>query len=201
MRSTLTTEASQLMVHTRVLVASIAIPHFSFSLLPFLLPHIPLPDFLAHLTTWMRSFFFLDIGLLAQPECLLGEETAAAERKLMRFLTSHGGFWSIVLALWAISVKLNASKSSTNTATEQTPTDHAVNASVWAYVLLHAVLVRSCFQTLHCIGISDGVSWAGHLQADPDTSCDAWIRLFVAPTIVLAVATVVFAPILGRRSL
>ena len=126
----------------------------------------------------------------------------------MRFLTSHGGFWSIVLALWAISVKLNASNSSTNTGTEQTPTDHAVNASVWAYVLLHAVLMRSCFQTLHCIGY-DGISslwavqsvhtvghshsslWAGHLQADPDTSCDARIVLFVVPPIILAVATVV----------
>eukprot|EP01043_Picozoa_sp_COSAG02_P067714 COSAG02_NODE_10978_length_1819_cov_1.963372_1_plen_571_part_01 len=202
MRSSLATEASQLTAVTRTLVASIAIPHFSFSLLPFLLPHIDLPDFLTHLTTWMRSFFFLDIGLLAQPECLLGEETPAAQRKLMRFLTSHGGFWSIVLALWAISVKLNASNPSTNTGTEQTPTDHAVNASVWAYVLLHAVLMRSCFQTLNCIGMHDGtLSWAGHLQADPDTSCDARIMLFVAPSIGLAVATVVLVPILGRRSL
>jgi hypothetical protein len=123
-----------------------------------LLPHINLPDFLTHLTTWLRSLFFLDIGLLAQPECLLGEDSPAAERKLTRFVTSHGGFLVIVLALWAISVKLEASNSSTNTETGQTPTDHAVNASVWAYVLLHAVLVRSCFQTLHCLGYDGTVS-------------------------------------------
>ena len=45
----------------------------------------------------LRSVVFLDWGLLARPECYVAKESTPAHKKLVRFLTSHGGVWSIIL--------------------------------------------------------------------------------------------------------
>ena len=189
-------EATQVATHIRAQLASIVFPHFSFSLLPLLLPNIQLPDFITWLATWLRSLVFLDWGLLARPECFVGDETPAAEKKLLRFLTSHGGFWLIVVALWLVGAF--GARRDHRPSQEQSAANHSVNASVWTFVLLHALLLRSCFETLHCVA-SDHVSesandvnlWTGHLQSDPDTACDPrMLPMSLLAAVGVAAATV-----------
>eukprot|EP01043_Picozoa_sp_COSAG02_P062626 COSAG02_NODE_8687_length_2479_cov_1.220168_1_plen_787_part_01 len=165
LRKTMKKQAAQMLTLIRAQLASIVLPHLSFSWLPLLLPNLHLPVFIVRLATWLRSIVFLDIGMLTQPDCFTDSSSASA-KKMLRFMASHGCFWLTMMVFAAVGFQ------ATSTGRNQSVADHAVNASVWMFVLMYAMLLSSCLETLHCVGV-DQTLWAGHLLADPDTTCDA----------------------------
>ena len=94
LRRAVGTEAVLVATHVRALLASVVLPHFSFSLLPFLLPNIDLPEFIAELASWLRSVVFLDWGLLVRPECFVSADTPAEGTFTLRHLA-----WRILAAV------------------------------------------------------------------------------------------------------
>jgi hypothetical protein len=186
LKRALATEAAHVARQVHALVASIVWPHISFSLLPLLLPNIRWPAFISRVAAWARSLAFLDAGQLTRPECFAAKSSSAAQKKLTRFCTSHGAFWILLL----LYVTYAAAKGRGTKTNRSTVWSRAVNASVWAFALLHAMLLRSCLNTLHCIdeGLTD--SHLGHLAAETAVNCDqrgSWLMFTVLVSITLAV--------------
>ena len=214
----LVANAAHLATKVHSLVLSIAWPHFTFSLLPLLLPNIQLPAEVTDLVAWVRGLAFFDFGMIARPECLVDDASIPADKKLLRLLASHVAFWSAIAAFFAVSLGLQVRRCwqrhrqpASTASVAQSPTSHAINASVWTFLLGHAVLLRSCLSALHCVAPSDttlpnffdlyrpfgddlGDDWTsaifhGHVQADPDAGCDermSWLAAVVSFTIVLS---------------
>eukprot|EP01052_Picozoa_sp_SAG31_P036071 SAG31_NODE_4446_length_3223_cov_12.388922_1_plen_716_part_10 len=177
LRRALTAKTAELAAQVHSLVASITLPHFTFSMLPLLAIHVQLPAFISNLVDWFHSFAFLDFGVISPPECLIKETASPAGKKLSRFLTAHGAFLALLVFLQLIRccACCKGRKSATPT---QTTSAHAVNASVFMFLLGHATLLRSSLGVLHCIGSGH----EGRLQSDPDVPCDlrsTWVVIAV----------------------
>ena len=56
-----------------------------------MLPSMHWPPIVLTISNWLHSLAFLDMGLLARPECFA--ELTPSGRKLLRFFVSHGAFW------------------------------------------------------------------------------------------------------------
>jgi hypothetical protein len=178
-RETVATVGRQSMVvvgrDTHTLVASVVWPHFTFSLLPLMLPHVHWPSFVTDAAKWFRSLAFLDIGVFANPECF-DAGADSAKKALTRLSLSHGGFWLVLVVFTLVRCVGKC------TAQRKVMSQRAVNATVFAFVLAHALLLRSCLGVLHCVPntanddaseqASDSSENVGRLQSDPDTACD-----------------------------
>jgi hypothetical protein len=200
MRGVLSAEASQLSTHLQSMLASIVLPHFSFSLLPLLLPHVHWPPFISHLASWLRSVVFLDWGLLARPECFIKGATPT-EKRLLRFMTSHIGFGLMIAAFLAFgcfrSRRVRSSDTVASGTNTQTTAAHAVNASVWAFVLLQVVLLQSCLRALQCVGGSH----ASHILSEPAVACDLTVTWSVLGTVCTSGLLISFSLALSSREL
>eukprot|EP01047_Picozoa_sp_COSAG01_P018076 COSAG01_NODE_973_length_12368_cov_12.435732_2_plen_1763_part_00 len=78
------------------MVSSVVLPHFAFTLLPFLMPSIPWPEPLVRLASWMRALVFLDMGIVVQADCFAETDLSPGEMKLLRVLSAHVAFWILV---------------------------------------------------------------------------------------------------------
>eukprot|EP01047_Picozoa_sp_COSAG01_P024689 COSAG01_NODE_1533_length_9989_cov_8.225581_1_plen_1653_part_00 len=177
-------------VHT--LVASIVWPHFTFSLLPLMLPHMHWPGIVHDIAKWARSLAFLNIGVLQNPECL-NDGADSTKKALTRLGLSHAGFW-LVVALF--TVVFFGGKLTAHSMWSQ----RAVNATVFAFMLAHALLLRSCLGVLHCVEnvpSTDASSLfsnssdtnLGRIFTDPDTACDmrtTWLLVWLMVALPIA---------------
>ena len=184
LRRGLAADTAQLATRVHAMVLSITWPHFTFSLLPLMVVHVHLPAFLSNLKGWFQAMAVLNFGVIGRPECMVDEEASAADKKLLRILVSHGAFWAVLAALAFVGrfQRYFRCCSGHGPPSSQTPAAHAVNASVWVFLLGHAVLLRSSLGVLHCIGSGEN----GRLQNDPDVSCDlrsTWLMASVAVAI------------------
>eukprot|EP01047_Picozoa_sp_COSAG01_P021201 COSAG01_NODE_1224_length_11142_cov_72.842615_12_plen_1766_part_00 len=178
-----------------MLVASVVWPHFTFSLLPLMLPHVPWPSFLTDAAKWFRSLAFLDIGVFANPECFKAAEESA-KKSLIRLGLSNGGFWAV---LAVFSLVRCAGKFTTQ---RKVISQRAVNSTVFAFILAYGLLLKSCLGVLHCVentssddstplAASSNIStspvqttykYVGRVQSDPDTACDlrtTWLLIWI----------------------
>eukprot|EP01047_Picozoa_sp_COSAG01_P010465 COSAG01_NODE_442_length_17020_cov_26.699622_10_plen_1296_part_00 len=191
----------------QTLVASIVWPHFTYSLLPLMLPNMHWPYFVTDTVKWFRSLAFLDVGIFAEPGCF-NSGASSANKALTRLGLSHGGFWLVIAGFTFVRC---AGK-----CTEQRLkiSQRAVNAAVFAFLLAHALLLRSCLVVMHCVenksndyllkmdekrrsGPLGNDTAVGRLQSDPDTACDLrttwlliWLMLALLITLFASTANV-----------
>ena len=189
-----TADAVSRSAHT--LVASIVWPHFSFSLLPIMVPTMNWPTLITDVGKWLHSIAFLDMAVFANPECF-NADADSAQNTLSRLGLSHGGFW-IVLIAYALVLCSGKCTSQSKRLSQR-----AVNATVFAFVLGHALLLRSCLGLLHCVentssdinGNNTFSAYAhstlsAHLQTDPDTACDlrtTWLLVTIMVALTISV--------------
>eukprot|EP01046_Picozoa_sp_COSAG06_P032951 COSAG06_NODE_3329_length_5495_cov_1.452557_1_plen_1648_part_10 len=173
LKHTLVVDAAHAATQVQALVVSITWPHISFSILLMLLPNIDWPDFVTTLASFIQILSFLDAGLFARPECFVAVDASAAHKKLVRFCTTHGGYWLALASFATYSmIKNRRAAASVVKAGAQTASSHAVNASVWAFALFHAVLLRSCLGTLSCIADLSGRTGDDSCQSANDGVCN-----------------------------
>eukprot|EP01047_Picozoa_sp_COSAG01_P033046 COSAG01_NODE_2415_length_7736_cov_42.301034_6_plen_1217_part_00 len=178
------------------LVASVVWPHFTYSLLPLMLPNMHWPSVVTDTVKWFRSLAFLDIGIFVEPGCF-NSGADSANKALTRLGLAHGGFW-LVLAGFAL-VRCAGKCTEQHSKISQ----RAVNAAVFAFLLAHALLLRSCLAVMHCVESSSNIDhlspasqhkkpskFVGHLQSDPDTACDLRTTVLLVSLMMVLLITI-----------